>query len=101
MPADLPGAIDEFVIPRHEEAKMKTIDKLIAIIRNNKETEVLITEHTDLRKELALDSFDVLMIMNEIDDTYAISLEEDDFKRVNTPGEIAALLQQKYGINEL
>lgn len=60
-----------------------------------------INENTDLRKELEIDSFDVLMIMNELDDEYGIALDEDDFKAVNTPREIVQLLTAKYGINEV
>lgn len=41
------------------------------------------------------------MIMNEIDDEFGISLDEDDFKAVNTPREIIRLLQTKYGIDEI
>jgi len=54
-----------------------------------------------LRKELDIDSFDVLMIMNELDDEYGIALDEDDFKAVNTPHEIVTLLTTKYGIDEV
>jgi len=80
---------------------MDTIEKIIAIIGKNIKTEALIQEDTDLRKELGIDSFDGLMIMNEIDDEYSISIDEDDFKSVNTPREIVTLLKEKYGIYEL
>lgn len=54
-----------------------------------------------MRKELEIDSFDALMIMNEIDDDFGIALDEDDFKAVNTPIEIIQLLKTKYGIDEI
>jgi acyl carrier protein len=79
---------------------MNTLDKVIAIIRNNISTDAGITADTDMRKDLAVDSFDGLMIMNEIDDAFGISVDEDDFKKVNTPGEIVNLLQEQYGIHE-
>ena len=60
-----------------------------------------INENTDLRKELDIDSFDALMIMNELDDEYGIALDEDDFKAVNTPREIVSLLTAKYGVDEI
>jgi acyl carrier protein len=60
-----------------------------------------INENTDLRKELDIDSFDALMIMNELDDEYGIALDEDDFKAVNTPREIVNLLTAKYGVDEI
>ncbi len=80
---------------------MKTLDKIISIIKSNIRNEVEILECTDLRKDLEIDSFDVLMIMNAIDDEYSISIEEEDFQKVNTPEEIVDLLESKYGINEV
>ena len=77
---------------------MKIIDKIITIIKENIETDVAITESTNMRKDLDLDSFDVLMIMNEIDDEYSITLEEEDFQNVNTPKGIAILLKEKYEV---
>jgi acyl carrier protein len=77
---------------------MQTIDKIILIIKENIETNISITGNTDLRKDLDLDSFDVLMIMNEIDDEFSITLEEEDFQKVNTPQEIVSLLNEKYEV---
>ena len=77
---------------------MKTIEKIKRIIKENIETDVAIERSTDMRKDLDLDSFDVLMIMNEIDEEYSITLEEEDFQEVNTPQEIASLLEKKYGV---
>lgn len=80
---------------------MTTLDKITAIIRNNIRIEAEIKEDTNMRKDLAIDSFDALMIMNEIDDAYAISIDEDDFKAVNTPREIVDLLKAKYGVGDV
>lgn len=80
---------------------MNSIDKVIAIIRNNITTDLEITADSDMRKDLAIDSFDALMIMNELDDAFAISIDEDDFKKVNSPRDIADLLKDKYGISDV
>lgn len=80
---------------------MNTLEKVISIIRKNMSSEVDVQEDTDLRKELDLDSFDALMIMNAIDDEYSISLDEDEFKNVSSPREIVSLLREKYGIHEV
>jgi len=77
------------------------LERVIAIIRKNINSEAEIGENTSLRQELDIDSFDVLMIMNELDDEYGIALDEDDFKAVNTPREIVSLLTAKYGIDEV
>ncbi len=81
------------------EVDTKTIIKIIEIIRNNISIDNEISENTNMRKDIDIDSFDVLMIMNAIDDEYGISVEEEDFKQVNTPLEIVKLLSEKYGIN--
>ena len=78
---------------------MKTLDKVIAIIRNNIISAAEITADTNMRKDLAVDSLDGLMIMNEIDEVFGISVDEEDFKKVNTPGDIVSLLKDKYGIH--
>lgn len=83
------------------EAYTSTIEKIITIIKKNIKTDGEVKENTDMRKDLNIDSFDVLMIMNEIDDEYSIAIEEDDFKDVNTPQEIVTLLKTKYDINEI
>lgn len=83
------------------EAVTKTIEKIISIIKSNIRNDAEVNEATNMRKDLEIDSFDVLMIMNAIDDEYAISIEEEDFQKVNTPKEIVNLLVSKYGINEI
>lgn len=80
---------------------MRMIDKITAIIRKNTSTEAEITGETDMRKDLSLDSLDVLMIMNEIEETYNVTLEQDTYKQVKTPNEIISLLREKYGIDEV
>ena len=77
---------------------MEIIEKVINIIKENIETDEVIIRSTNLREDLDLDSFDVLMIMNEIDDEFSITLEEEDFQKVNTPQEITDLLKAKYEV---
>jgi len=86
---------------RSQETDMDTLDTVIAIIRNNISSDADINADSDMRKDLGVDSFDGLMIMNEIDDAFGISVDEDDFKKVNSPQEIVDLLKDKYGIHEL
>ncbi len=80
---------------------MQMIDKITAIIRKNTATDAEIKADTDLRKDLSLDSLDVLMIMNEIEDEYGVTLEPDAYKQIKTPEEIISLLREKYGVNEV
>jgi acyl carrier protein len=36
------------------------------------------------------------MVINALEDTFGIVLEEADFARVNTVGDVVSLLRQKY-----
>ncbi len=75
---------------------MKTEDKLISIIKANTEDKAGITLATDLRKELHLDSFGTVMVINGIEDAFGIEVDEADFARVNTVGDVLSLLRTKY-----
>ena len=75
---------------------MKIEDKVISIVRSNTEEKDPILLSTDLRKELRLDSFGTLMLINAIEEGFGISLEEADFSRIKTVADIVSLLQGKY-----
>ena len=77
---------------------MSLLKTVIRLITENIENKKPIEKESDLRKDLDLDSFDVLMIMNAIDDEFSISLENDDFMEVKTPNDIVKLLKSKYGV---
>ena len=55
---------------------------------------------SDLRAELRLDSFGTLMVINALEDTFNIAVEEADFAGVNRVGDIVSLLKSKYGVGE-
>ena len=75
---------------------MKIEDKVISIVRTNIEEKHLILLSTDLRKELRLDSFGTLMLINGLEEGFGIAVEEADFSRINTVADIVSLLQGKY-----
>lgn len=75
---------------------MSIEERVLAIIRANVEPQSDLTLTSDLRRELHLDSFGTLMIINAIEDAFGMTFEEADFARVNTPAEVAALLRSKY-----
>ena len=75
---------------------MKLEEKVIAIIQSNTEEKEGITIGSDLRKGLRLDSFGTLMVINSLEDTFEIELEEADFAHVNTVGDVVSLLRDKY-----
>jgi acyl carrier protein len=75
---------------------MQLDDKILAIIRHNTTAKNDVTLASDLRRELQLDSFGTLMIINALEDDFGIAIEEADFSRVITVADIVALLQSKY-----
>ena len=75
---------------------MKIEQQVISIIQSNTEEKEVVTLGSDLRKELRLDSFGTLMVINALEDTFGIALDEADFARVNTVGDVVSLLREKY-----
>jgi len=75
---------------------MKIEETVLSIIRDNTEEKQAVTLASDLRKELRLDSFGTLMIINALEDTFAISVDEEDFRGVNTVSDVVGLLSTKY-----
>ncbi len=80
---------------------MKTEAKLISIIQATVEDKPNITAATDLRKELHLDSFGTVMLINSIEEAFGIEIDEADFAQVKTVSDVIALLESKYDVCEL
>jgi acyl carrier protein len=75
---------------------MKIEQKVISIIQSNTEEKEGVTLGSELRKELRLDSFGTLMVINGLEDTFGITLDDADFARVRTVGDVVSLLREKY-----
>ncbi len=75
---------------------MKIEDRVLSIIRDNTEQRPSVTLASDLHKELGLDSFGTLMVINAIEEGFGVSVDQADFCRINTVGDIVTLLQSKY-----
>jgi acyl carrier protein len=75
---------------------MKIEERVLSIIRDNTEKSPGVTLASDLRKELGLDSFGTLMVINGIEEGFGVSVDQADFCRVNTVADIVTLLRSKY-----
>ncbi len=75
---------------------MKLEEQVLAIVRENTEDKGNVTLSSDLRKELRLDSFGTLMVINALEDALSIAVDQADFCRVNTVADVVALLRAKY-----
>jgi len=72
---------------------MTTEEKVIKIIKANLEKKAVIKIDTDLRKDLGLDSFAMLMIVNALEDEYGISIDDQHYQKITTVADIVKSLK--------
>jgi acyl carrier protein len=75
---------------------MELVDKIARIVRENSEIKMVVGPETDLKRDLDIDSFGTIMIMNAIEDEFGITADEADFAQVSTVSDMARLLENKY-----
>jgi acyl carrier protein len=75
---------------------MKTEERVLSLVRENTPNKEQVQLTSDLRKELHLDSFGTLMLINGLEETFGINVDEQDFKQVNTVSDVIGLLKTKY-----
>jgi acyl carrier protein len=71
-------------------------DRVIKIIEENLEKKAKVTLNTDLRNDLCLDSFAMVIIVNALEDELGITIQEKEFSGVNTITDIVDRLRQYY-----
>jgi len=74
--------------------------RIIELILESIEKKYTIKENTDLRNDLEIDSFDFLMIINALEDEFEITIDEDDFEKVNSVNDIVELLDSKNAVKK-
>lgn len=71
-------------------------ERVIKAIEDNLEKMAKVTATMDLRNDLGLDSFAMLMIVNALEDEFGISIDERNLNGVNTVVDIVNGLKQHY-----
>jgi acyl carrier protein len=71
-------------------------EKIITLIKENSNCESAIYRHSNIIDDLSIDSFDRLMIINAIEDEYAIEVDTNDIDRFRTVDDIVLALESKY-----
>jgi len=71
-------------------------ERVIKAIEDNLEKKAKVTATMDLRNDLGLDSFAMLMIVNALEDEFGISIDERNLNGVNTVVDIVNGLKQHY-----
>ncbi|MCD4779023.1 MAG: acyl carrier protein [Candidatus Omnitrophica bacterium] len=64
------------------------------IIEENLEEKVEFNANTDLRDELGLDSFAMVIIVNALEDEFGISIDAQDYRDINNVVDIVKSLKQ-------
>ena len=75
---------------------METIEKVIAIIKENLGNKIEVEPDTILIDDIGIDSFDRLMIVNSIEDEFSIEFDDADFEGIKKVSDIATILTNKY-----
>ena len=75
---------------------MSLEDRVIKTIEENLEKKAKVTLNTDLRKNLGLDSFAMVIIVNALEDEFGITINEKDFDGINSVVDIVNGLKQYY-----
>ncbi|MBU2102523.1 MAG: acyl carrier protein [Candidatus Omnitrophota bacterium] len=75
---------------------MSLEDRVIKAIEENLEKRTNVTLNTDLRNDLGLDSFARVIILNALEDEFGITIQDYEFKNINTVAEIVKGLREKF-----
>ena len=75
---------------------METFQKVKSIIKANKENCPEVLQDDDLVEDLGIDSLDTLMIINDIEDEFAIEFDINDIESIRTVNDITKMLECKY-----
>ena len=57
----------------------------------------IITEETNLLKDLNADSLDIFQIISELEDIFGMEFDSDDASKINTVGDAAQYVQKALG----
>lgn len=71
-------------------------ERVIKTIEDNLEKKAKVTPDTDLRNDLGLDSFAMIIIVNALEDEFGITIDEKDFKDIKNVVDIVKGLKQHF-----
>lgn len=79
---------------------MKLEEKVIEIVKENIEWEGEININHNLVKDLDIDSFSMLMIVNTLEEDFSIQIEDEDLKGLNTVSDIVERFKEKLSVKK-
>jgi acyl carrier protein len=73
-----------------------TEERVISIVKSNIERRYEVKPESRLTEDLGVDSLSVLIIINELEDEFSITIDEDDSLKMKTVSDIVERLRLKY-----
>lgn len=73
--------------------ELTCLERVIKAIRECKRTKADITSGSRLAEDLDIDSFDILMLIGELEEEFSISIDENQLEGVVTVGDIVDKLE--------
>jgi len=80
--------------------KMKLEEKVTEIIKENIEWEGEINIKHNLVKDLNIDSFSMLMIINSLEEEFSIQIEDKNLEGLNTVSDIVERLKEMLSVKQ-
>ena len=77
---------------------MNLEQKIIEIVKGNMQNQKEVSVNSHLVNDLELGSFDRLMIVNSVEDEFAITIEDKDIDSLKTIQDICNILRANYNL---
>ncbi|MCK4639439.1 MAG: hypothetical protein KAT33_08465 [Bacteroidales bacterium] len=77
---------------------MELQKKVIEVIKENTDWKGVINMKQDLVKDLDIDSFGMLMIVNTLEEDFLIQIEDEDLKGLKIVSDIVQKLEEKLSV---
>lgn len=72
------------------------LEKLKAMVKEQLDIDVdKVTESTDIKNDLGLDSLDIVEILMNVEEEWGIVIDDDETTSLKTVGDVIALIEQK------
>ena len=75
---------------------MNIDEKIMKIIEDNLEEKTKISFETNIKNDLSVDSFGMVIIINALEDEFSITIDEAEFYKADTIADIISILKTKY-----
>lgn len=74
---------------------MKLEDKVVAIVKENIERDCAIMLTSNFQEDLGVDSFEMLMIANALEDEFKITIAESEYQQIKIVADIVRLAKER------